>query len=388
MDAVLGDIPLFLTPSTKSMETAPNKVAIGLIDLGGWQIHRLEPLSGEPAGHAAYLVRIHYEFTLDPEVAFDWVEVGFTFVDRAHDAAVVDALPRNVNTPVAPEIYALTPQLHFVQRNGESHGWPAGSPAATIGMPSITPRVDCFGVGKSFVKWRHTEKVRPGSHTACFVLSLPNSCEEVRVTAEGRYRIMLDPEVRLYPASLDDAFLVRLPQAPSDQAARPLKASTDSRPRNGKSRVFISYAQESPDHIDAVRRLYELLRGRGLDVRYDQADQHERRNWEIWTTKQIMRADFVLLIASRAYRQVAEDNFPAGENLGLRSEYRRLAELHHREPGVWLKKILPVVLPGQTPDEIPLTFTPWTADHYMVEDITPRGAADLLRVLLHEGTPS
>ncbi|MEU5342300.1 MULTISPECIES: toll/interleukin-1 receptor domain-containing protein [unclassified Streptomyces] len=385
MDAVLGDIPLFLTPSTKSMEASPSRVAIGLIELGGWQIHRLEPVPSEQAGTASYLVRTHYEFTLDPEVVFAWVEVGFTFVDRADDTPVVDALPRHVSTPAAPEIYTLTPQLHFAQRNGESHGWPAGSPAATIGMPAINPHIDCFGIGKAFVKWRHTERVLPGSHTGCFVLTLPDGCEEIRVTAEGRYRIALDPDVRLYPASLDDAFLVRLPTAPSERSRT---AVTAGRPRGNRGRVFISYAHETPDHKDAVRRLYELLRDQGLDVRYDQADQHERRNWETWTTRQIMRADFVLLIASPAYRQVAEDELPAGRNLGLRSEYRRLADLQHRAPDVWLKKILPVVLPGRSADEIPLTFAPWTADHYVVEDVTHEGAGDLLRVLLHEGPSS
>ena len=50
---------------------------------------------------------------------------------------------------------------------------------------------------------------------------------------------------------------------------------------------------------------------------------------------------------------------------------------------MWTKKILPVVLPGQVPDDIPLSFLPGTADYYEITSITEDGAADLLNVLLH-----
>ncbi|MCX4804339.1 toll/interleukin-1 receptor domain-containing protein [Streptomyces sp. NPDC058682] len=378
----LGDIPLYLTPSTKSVETAPNRIAIGAIQLRAWQIHRLVPTPPELAGRAAYLVRTNYEFDLEadaPELA--WAEVEFGFVG---EAVIVDAVPRNVTDPAAPGMYALTPQLHFVQRNGESHGWPAGSPATTIAMPAITPQIDCFGLGGDLVKWRHTGKVLPGSHTGCFVLVVPATWEEVQVIANGRHHIELDPDLRLRPASRDDAFRVRLPPSPTDQTGTPTLTDTRSRPRGTEARVFISYAHESEAHKAAVRSLYELLRNNGLDVRFDQEGLHERRLWEIWTTRQILRADFVLVIASPSYRQAGDGTLPKGTRLGLRSEYRRLVDVQHRDPDTWLKKILPVVLPGRSPEEIPLSFTPGVADHYVVDSITQQGAADLLRVLLHE----
>ena len=42
-----------------------------------------------------------------------------------------------------------------------------------------------------------------------------------------------------------------------------------------------------------------------------------------------------------------------------------------------------MVLPGRSPDEIPLSFLPGTADYYKVSSITDDGADDLLEVLLH-----
>jgi hypothetical protein len=60
-----------------------------------------------------------------------------------------------------------------------------------------------------------------------------------------------------------------------------------------------------------------------------------------------------------------------------------LVDLLHRHRDEWTGKILPVVLPGRSPEEIPLSFLPGTADHYVVTSITDEGAASLLRVLLH-----
>jgi hypothetical protein len=91
------------------------------------------------------------------------------------------------------------------------------------------------------------------------------------------------------------------------------------------------------------------------------------------------------VIASPAYLAASENRLPAGTGLGVRSEYLRLADLLHRDAERWTRKILPVVLPGRSVEEIPLAFLPAIADHYIVEDYTPDGAASLLQVLLSPG---
>jgi len=88
------------------------------------------------------------------------------------------------------------------------------------------------------------------------------------------------------------------------------------------------------------------------------------------------------VVASPAYLAASEDRLPPGQSLGVRSEYLRLADLLHRDTPRWTKKILPVVLPGRLIEEIPLVFLPGTADHYVIDDFTPEGAASLLQVIL------
>lgn len=162
-----------------------------------------------------------------------------------------------------------------------------------------------------------------------------------------------------------------------------MQPGTHSRPDVARPRVFVTYAWETPAHVTAVAELCEFLSGKGVDVRSDRQCPHVRRNWENWTTVEMLHADYVLVIASPSYRAVSEDRLPSDERRGVRSEYQRLVDLQHQDRDAWTRKILPVVLPGRSPEEIPLSFLPFTADHYPVTSITDEGAACLLRVLLH-----
>ncbi|WP_239342522.1 toll/interleukin-1 receptor domain-containing protein, partial [Frankia sp. CiP3] len=149
-----------------------------------------------------------------------------------------------------------------------------------------------------------------------------------------------------------------------------------------RGRVFVTYAHESPSFKAAVAGLCEFLQTKGLDVHYDQQDLHVRRNWNNWVDHQLRHADYVVLIASPEYLAAAEGRVSKGQRLGVRSEYERLADLHHRDREAWTRKILPVILTGMSPEDIPLAFGPNTCDYYKVESFTDEGAADLLRVLL------
>jgi len=147
-------------------------------------------------------------------------------------------------------------------------------------------------------------------------------------------------------------------------------------------RVFVSYAHESPAHKRAVLRLCRLLADEGVDVRVDRFGLERRRNWDRWTTTQILRTDYVIVVASPAYRAVGDGELTdETRHRGIRSEYGRLADLMLRYPAQWTRKLLPVVLPGRSPDEIPLTFLPGSSDYYLLSAFTPDAAADLLRVL-------
>jgi hypothetical protein len=116
-------------------------------------------------------------------------------------------------------------------------------------------------------------------------------------------------------------------------------------------------------------------------VLIDQIGLERRRNWLDWTNAAIQRSDYTIVVVSPAYVAASENRLPPGQNLGVRSEYNRLTNLLHHNESLWTRKILPVVLPGRSVDEIPNAFLPAIADHYIINDLTTEGAADLLRVI-------
>jgi hypothetical protein len=54
----------------------------------------------------------------------------------------------------------------------------------------------------------------------------------------------------------------------------------------------------------------------------------------------------------------------------------------HGNRADWLPKLLPVVLPGHRIEEIPYFLQPYTADHYLVAEISATGIEAILRVIL------
>ena len=379
----LGDVPFYLVDSAKSVEMAPGRIALGLIRLRGWQVHRLAPVPDDLAGQAAYLVRVNYEFDVAPGVpAPAWAEVGFEFPDP--EVVVYDAVPTRVVKQADGASYRLTGQLNFVRRDGGGGcSWPGDSPAANIALPALVPRIDSFGLSGSLIRWRHTDEVPAGTHTGWLVLLVPERWDEVPVMAAGNYYVETDPGLRLRPAGLHDAFTVRLPAPGPVDGLVQTSVDASREARGGRPRVFVSYAHESAAHTAAVTDFCAFLAARGLDVRFDRQGLNERRNWDRWINTQIRRADYVIVIASPAYRAAGDGTLAKGERLGVQFEYDRLVDLLHRYREEWTRKILPVVLPGRSPEEIPLSFLPGIADHYLVTGITEEGAANLLRVLLH-----
>jgi len=146
-------------------------------------------------------------------------------------------------------------------------------------------------------------------------------------------------------------------------------------------RVFISYAHDSDDHQEAVRDLWILLRGCGIDARLDLPAAERRQDWPLWMLEQIREADFVLVIASPAYRRRAEGTATADEGRGVQFEAALLREELYRDRDAGMGKFLPVVLPGQSADDIPAYLGQTTATHYRVTEMTQAGVERLLRVL-------
>ncbi|MFD5823846.1 SEFIR domain-containing protein [Lentzea sp. NPDC060358] len=146
-------------------------------------------------------------------------------------------------------------------------------------------------------------------------------------------------------------------------------------------KVFIAYAQDSPAHKNAVRSLADLLRSYGVDAEIDQYAEETRQDWNEWAHRLVTESDFVIIVASPRMKAVGDGTAPADQNRGVQAEMTVIRDLLQRDRPKWTKKILPVVLPGGTIDELPDFVGPYALSHYRVEDLTLDGIDTLLRLI-------
>jgi tetratricopeptide (TPR) repeat protein len=155
----------------------------------------------------------------------------------------------------------------------------------------------------------------------------------------------------------------------------------DSVSGDGPPRVFVSYAHDSDQHRRTVLRLCTVLQRLGVDVHVDEWFTDLRRDWFLWMIEQFEKADHVIVVASPQYRAAGDGNVPADCHRGVQTESAVLRNFLYRDRETWTRKILPVILPGRSVDEIPLYLQPHCASHYLVPKINTAGAKDLARVL-------
>jgi hypothetical protein len=151
--------------------------------------------------------------------------------------------------------------------------------------------------------------------------------------------------------------------------------------RSRHPRVFICYAHDSPAHIHLVREFAEFLRIAGIDAHLDRWYEGGRQDWQRWMTIQILAADFVIVIASPVCKLVGDGRNRPDERRGLWAEMNLLRELYLAPSGAWPSRMLPVVLPGSSVDDIPLFLQPRAADHYVLDEVSTVAADRLLRHL-------
>ncbi|GAA2395439.1 hypothetical protein GCM10010170_110200 [Dactylosporangium salmoneum] len=145
--------------------------------------------------------------------------------------------------------------------------------------------------------------------------------------------------------------------------------------------MLISYAHDNADHEEAVYQFWRTLRDQGVDAKIDLTATATRQIWTEWMTEQVREADYVLVMASPAYRDRAENRGDPAAGRGVRWESRLLQELLFADPDGGFRKVLPVVLPGRSVDELPAWVQPMAGHTYRVAAIAPAGLEELLRVL-------
>jgi hypothetical protein len=145
-------------------------------------------------------------------------------------------------------------------------------------------------------------------------------------------------------------------------------------------RVFISYSHESREHVERVRRLYELLRANGVDARADFTAQELPQDWGLWTEEQVTAADRILVVTSAEYRRQASRAEAEPTGSGVRYEAKFLRDAMVRNQKAAIERFLLVLLPGISDDEVPRLFEGGQT-RYRVDPLTGEGVDRLLRVL-------
>jgi SEFIR domain len=357
----------------------PREITVGAIRMQGWQVHPVRPRPVGFAGQDAYLIKVNYDLMLEPGVpAPRWFEVGLALScpGGAGPVAVLNAEPSVVLEPRAATAYTVSEYLSLI------------ASARGIQLPAMAPYIDAFGIGGDEIRWRHTSGVRPGSYAALIVLVTPEGCGEAAVGVSARFDLGPADSLGLLPSDVPASFRLPLTEPPGAESTAPAGAvpvtptGSPPTPAAPRPRVFVSYTHDDTRHKDLVRAFSEfLVQDCGLDVHLDRWDTELRRDWYEWAIDQITRADFVLVIASPMCKQVGDGQVPGGRHRGMQSEIALIREHLHSDRPKWRAKLLPVVLPGRSVDEIPVFLQPQTADHYLVTDWTTAGAEYLLRAI-------
>jgi len=370
---ILADIPLLLIRPVRHIASQPSGIPAGLITLRAWEVDPVPRLPPDLAGFEAYLIRIGYDLDVAPDAARpQWFEIGFTFA--VPGMVVHDALPQEVGRADKARSYALNGKLAFARQDG-----PIGDAVLSdIQLPAVAPEILMFGRGSSGVRWRHTgtpdTPVRPGSRTGWIVLLAPPGQRQALVRASASFALPAGEAGLLRERDWPDAFAIDLP---GPETAGPRQAVPAGGPR-----VFVTYTHDSADHKKHVAALCGLLADAGIRVTVDQNEPSDvRRDWSEWMTTGIHRAGYVVAIASPAYRSVGLSEFGDRVHGGAQAEYRLLMSLLRENRSTWLPRILPVILPGHTVDEIPVGFQPYDADHYHVPRLDAAGIAELVGVI-------
>ena len=119
-----------------------------------------------------------------------------------------------------------------------------------------------------------------------------------------------------------------------------------------RTKVFISYSRDSPEHAKRVLDLADALQYGGLEVILDQyVHPAPEEGWPRWMDKRIDEANFVLMVCTETYRRrVMEQEH--GKGLGVRWEgnliYNRI---YYDKPSG--SRFVPVLLEGGEPTHIP-----------------------------------
>lgn len=116
--------------------------------------------------------------------------------------------------------------------------------------------------------------------------------------------------------------------------------------------VFISYSQDSVDHIQQVLQLSNRLRSEGVDCVLDQYEKSPEEGWPRWMDKKIRDSKYVLMICTKSYYKRVMGEEEEGVGRGVRWEGNLIYQ-HFYNAGTLNNKFIPVVFDHKQRQTIP-----------------------------------
>jgi hypothetical protein len=151
-------------------------------------------------------------------------------------------------------------------------------------------------------------------------------------------------------------------------------------------RVFFSYSHDTQEHKDHVRKFATFLRSRiGLEVVLDQWHDNIRIDWSLWAARHLKAADFIVVVASPRYRERADGDAPPDEGRGAQYETAMIRDKLTKDHREGTRRVLPVVLPGGSIDDIPAFLAPYSTTRFEIGEFTDEGVAELLAAITGRG---
>ncbi|WP_328455912.1 MULTISPECIES: SEFIR domain-containing protein [unclassified Amycolatopsis] len=151
-------------------------------------------------------------------------------------------------------------------------------------------------------------------------------------------------------------------------------------------RVFVTYSHDTPEHKELVEKFARFLRAAiGLDVHLDAWYDNRRRDWSLWAVEHLTKADFILVIASPEYKRRADGTAASDEGRGAQFEAGIIRDNLTRDLRRETERVLPVILPGRSVDEIPVFLNGHSTTRYHIDEFTDAGIADLLTAITGHG---
>ncbi len=118
------------------------------------------------------------------------------------------------------------------------------------------------------------------------------------------------------------------------------------------AKAFISYSQDSPEHMTEVLGLCNRLRQEGVDCDIDRHHPAPPEGWAAWMVRSVAEADFVLIVCSLALHERYEGKAESGVGKGAKWEGAIILEdLYQSE--AQNTKYIPVLLSNGEKGHIP-----------------------------------